>query len=82
MNSGKIVADGTGRVDGTETSKVLQEVLADLKREPVIISGDWSSDIVASGLASGFWLHQDDNQKDDNQHDDNQKDDNQLDDNQ
>ena len=30
MNSGKIVADGTGR-DGTETSKVLQEVLADLK---------------------------------------------------
>ena len=30
MNSGKIVADGwTGRVDGT--SKVLQEVLADLK---------------------------------------------------
>ena len=52
------------------------------KREPVIISGDWSSDIVASGLASGFWLHQDDNQKDDNQHDDNQTDDNQLDDNQ
>ena len=33
MNSGKIVADRTGRVDGTgqETSKVLQEVLADLK---------------------------------------------------
>ena len=30
MNSGKIVADGTGRVDGD--SKVLQEVLADLKR--------------------------------------------------
>ena len=31
MNSGKIVADGTGgRVDGT--SKVLQEVLADLKK--------------------------------------------------
>ena len=31
MNSGKIVADGrTGRVDGK--SKVLQEVLADLKR--------------------------------------------------
>ena len=32
MNSGKIVAgrDGTGRVDGW-TSKVLQEVLADLK---------------------------------------------------
>ena len=29
MNSGKIVADGTGRVDGD--SKVLQEVLADLK---------------------------------------------------
>ena len=30
MNSGKIVADGTGgRVDGK--SKVLQEVLADLK---------------------------------------------------
>ena len=30
MNSGKIVADGTGgRVDGE--SKVLQEVLADLK---------------------------------------------------
>ena len=30
MNLGKIVADGTGRVDGW-TSKVLQEVLADLK---------------------------------------------------
>ena len=30
MNSGKIVADGTGGRDGT--SKVLQEVLADLKR--------------------------------------------------
>ena len=29
MNSGKIVADGTGGRDGT--SKVLQEVLADLK---------------------------------------------------
>ena len=29
MISGKIVADGTGRVDGK--SKVLQEVLADLK---------------------------------------------------
>ena len=34
MNSGKIVADGTGRVDGTGTSKVLQEVLADLKSAP------------------------------------------------
>ena len=34
MNSGKIGADGTGR-DGTgrEKSKVLQEVLADLKSE-------------------------------------------------
>ena len=31
MNSGKIVADGTGRVDGD--SKVLQEVLADLKKK-------------------------------------------------
>ena len=32
MNSGKIGADGwTGRVDGTGKSKVLQEVLADLK---------------------------------------------------
>ena len=30
MNSGKIVADGTGRVGN---SKVLQEVLADLKKE-------------------------------------------------
>ena len=31
MNSGKIVADGTGGRDGT--SKVLQEVLADLKNK-------------------------------------------------
>ena len=31
MNSGKIVADGTGGRDGTGKSKVLQEVLADLK---------------------------------------------------
>ena len=31
MNSGKIVADGTGGRDGTGKSKVLQEVLADLQ---------------------------------------------------
>ena len=40
MNSGKIVADGTGRVG---KSKVLQEVLADLKR-PISQAGALSDE--------------------------------------
>ena len=39
MNSGKIVADGTGRDGWTGKSKVLQEVLADLKTALLVDDG-------------------------------------------
>ena len=42
MNSGKIVADGTGGRDGTGgESKVLQEVLADLKKLSIFSDENW-----------------------------------------